>query len=192
MIPLYQGIDVSNLDDDLNWVDIILNTYPDFIFLEIGKNINHQLKINNHFWQDYNWLKNHDVLIGAFWESNSNDTQDFNQETKLLSSLLRTQDFQFDFPIYYKNNSLSRDKFEQTKNIKNILDYFNDINVPMGLGCSFDYLNNNLNYTSLTNYSLWISQEDTSCTSKLPQDIWQYKKEIMPNINLNYCYKLLN
>lgn len=192
MIPIYQGIDVSNLDDNLKWADIILNTYPDFILLEIGKSTNNQLKINNYFWQDYNWLKKHEILIGAFWESGAKDKKQFDQEIKLLSNLLQTQNFQFDFPIYYKNNIKSIDKFEQTKNIKKVLDYFNNCKIPMGFGCSFDQLNNNLNYTQLVNYSLWISQEDTSCTSKLPYDIWQYKKQIMPNINLNYTYNLIN
>lgn len=193
MIPLYQGIDVSNLDDNLNWADIFLKVQPDFILLEIGKNTNHELKINNHFWQDYNWLKQHDVLLGCFWTSESNCDEDVKDEIKLISSLLKTQDFSFDFPIYYKQNTnFCDDKFVQTERIKKILNHFNNSGVPMGLGCSFEQLNNKLNYASLIDYSLWISQEDTSCTSVLPYDLWQYEKEIVPNINLNYCYKTLN
>ena len=196
MVIKFEGIDVSKHQGTINWTQLSQDPKVKFVIIRAGYGKYYPSQIDSQFESNYKKAKELGIPVGAYWYSYATSINEVKQE---MAAFLKTiKGKTFEFPIYfdqeYEKGIVALTNNQRTEIVKAALEELENKGYYAGLYCSADWINNKLNYSSLTSYDLWIAQYGNSCTSKLPYGMWQYSskgtvKGISGNVDLDHCYK---
>ena len=196
MVSKYEGIDVSKHQGTINWNSLSQDGKVQFVIIRAGYGRYYPSQIDSQFENNYKKAKELGIPVGTYWYSYATTVDEVKQE---IAAFLKTiSGKSFEFPVYfdqeYEPGIVALTNEQRTELVKTALTELEKNGYYAGLYCSTDWINNKLNYTSLSNYDLWIAQYSSSCTSKLPYGMWQYSSSgsvsgISGNVDLNHCYK---
>ena len=196
MVSKFEGIDVSKHQGTIDWQKVKETGKVQFAILRAGYGRYYPSQVDQTFEYNYQQAKKLNIPVGAYWYSYATNVDEVKQE---MACFLKTvQGKSFEFPLYfdqeYEPGIVALSNEVRTDIVKAALEELKKAGYTAGLYCSADWINNKLNYSSLTNCELWIAQYSSSCTSKLPYGMWQYSSSgsisgITGNVDLNHCYK---
>ncbi|MCD7918663.1 MAG: peptidoglycan-binding protein [Clostridiales bacterium] len=195
MSTIYRGIDVSKWQGSIDW-DKVAAAGIQFAFIRAGYGSSASQK-DSKFEANYKGAKAAGLMVGAYWYSYTTTKAGGQKEAAACLEVIAGKSF--DLPVYfdqeYEKSIVALSNSTRTTICKAFCDAIQAGGYTPGIYASTDWINNKLNYTELTDYSIWAAQYASSCTCKADYDIWQYSSKgsvsgISGNVDMDYLYNL--
>lgn len=193
MSTVYRGIDVSKWQGTIDWEKVAADGIT-FAFIRAGYGSSASQK-DTKFEANYKGAKAAGLLVGAYWYSYATTEAGGRAEAAACLEVIDGKDF--DLPVYfdqeYEADIVALSNATRTAICKAFCAAIQAGGYTPGIYASTDWINNKLNYTELTDYSIWAAQYASKCTCKAAYDIWQYSSKgsvsgISGNVDMDYMY----
>ncbi|MCD8143490.1 MAG: peptidoglycan-binding protein [Clostridiales bacterium] len=192
---IYRGIDVSKWQGTIDWEKVAAAGIQ-FAFIRAGYGSSARQK-DSKFEANYKGAKAAGLLVGAYWYSYATTKAGGQKEATACLEVIAGKSF--DLPVYfdqeYEADIVALSNSTRTAICKAFCATIQAGGYTTGIYASTDWLNNKLDYASLTDYSIWAAQYASKCTCKADYDIWQYSSKgsvpgISGNVDMDYLYNL--
>ena len=193
-VATFKGIDVSKHQGTIDWKKV-KNSGIDFAIIRAGYGRFISQK-DIQFDNNLKGVKNNNIPYGFYWYSYATSVEEAKQEANICLQVIKGSN-----PIYpvffdqeYEPGIVALNNTTRTNICLAFLKVIENAGFKGGIYCSWDWIKNKLNASSLTKYPKWIAHYSSACGYKEDDlAIWQYTSTgringIRGNVDLNYGY----
>ena len=175
---VFQGIDVSTYQNNIDWTTVAQNNH--FAIIRAGYGFGH---IDDYYETNYQKAKAAGVKVGAYWYAYASSASDATQEANYAVQALKGK--QFEWPIYYdiEENSIFNAGI-QNEIAKAFCSVLEANKYYCGIYSSTNYLNNYFDDYVKEKFTIWVAHWDIEKpTYKGTYHVWQYTVGSTPGIS---------
>ena len=199
----FKGIDVSSYQGIIDW-GAVKKSGIDFAIIRVGYRGwgTGKLVTDDYFERNIKEAAKNGIDIGIYFYSQAINTDEAREEARYAISVATKYNINIKFPIVIDTEKSSQgrgraDNLSRETRTSVVKAFCNEVKTlgytPM-IYASKNWLYNNLDIQSLSQYEVWLAHYTTSTDYKYPYNIWQYTSSgtvsgINGNVDMNICYK---
>ena len=199
----FKGIDVSSYQGEINW-KAVKNSGIDFAMIRVGYRGwgTGALVTDTYFETNIKEAAKNGIDIGIYFYSQAINTDEAREEARYAISVATKYNIDIKFPVVIDSETSSQGRGRadnlsretRTSIVKAFCDEAKILGYTPMIYASKNWLYNNLNIQSLSQYDVWLAHYTTSTDYKYPYTIWQYTSSgsvngISGNVDMNIAYK---
>lgn len=195
LIIVEKGIDVSDVQKEINWSAVASDGIKFNINKIVGTNANYQIYVSEYFERNYNGCKDNGIKVGGYLYTYAFNEAEADDELAVLLPALEGKQFEYPIFVDVEDNLLTSNctREQITATTKYLCSKIAEAGFYPAVYTYAYFANNHLNMSELSDYDLWIADYDAPIDYTGDYTMWQYSSSgsvsgINGRVDMDYSY----